>query len=143
MKLKFSLLCLFLAVVCSGPAAAAADNVSGAVGFIEQNPRILSPSGKTPSEDELTDEFIENAEGFKPKDGFVPNAETAINVAEAVLTPIYGEEVIKKEKPFKARLKNEIWIVSGSMPSGLTLGGVSHVKISKQNGAILLVTHGQ
>lgn len=32
----------------------------------------------------------------KPKDGFVPDAKTAVKVAEAVLIPVYGEKKISE-----------------------------------------------
>jgi hypothetical protein len=34
-----------------------------------------------------------------PKDGFVPNEQTAIQIAVAVWTPIYGKENIERQKP--------------------------------------------
>ena len=40
----------------------------------------------------------------KPKDGFVPDAKTAIKIAVAVWEPIYGEKEIAREKPYRARL---------------------------------------
>jgi len=45
----------------------------------------------------------------KPKAGFVPDEKTAIAIAVAVWTPIYGEKNIQKEKPFKAVLKDGVW----------------------------------
>ena len=77
-----------------------------------------------------------------PKDGFVPDEGTAIKIAEAVLLPIYGAEQISKEKPFVAKLKNGVWLVSGTLPRDW-LGGVAMVEISKADGKILRVTHGK
>src|SRR5262249_7899264 len=34
----------------------------------------------------------------RPKEGYVPDAATAIKIAEAVWIPIYGEETLKNEK---------------------------------------------
>ena len=78
----------------------------------------------------------------KPTDGYVPNEKTAILIAEAVLYPIYGEKKIKSERPFKASLKNGVWIVEGTFnkPKGW-LGGVALVEISKESGCILRVIH--
>ncbi len=51
---------------------------------------------------------------FKPKDGYVPDAKTAIRIAVAIWEPIYGEKQIAREKPFTARLDtNGVWIVEG------------------------------
>lgn len=78
----------------------------------------------------------------KPKDGYVPNAETAIKVALAVWEPIYGKEHIEKQKPHKAELKDGIWHVSGSLPEG-TRGGTAMAEIAKEDARVLRVVHGQ
>ena len=51
----------------------------------------------------------------KPKEGFVPNAETAVKVGEAVLMPVYGEKQILGERPFKAALHGDVWTVEGTL----------------------------
>jgi len=77
-----------------------------------------------------------------PTDGFVPDAETAKKIAEAVWIPIYGKKVIDGEKPFKTKLKDGVWTVEGTLPAG-DLGGVALVEIAKSDGRILRVTHDQ
>lgn len=84
---------------------------------------------------------IENS-SYPPKNGFVPDEATAIRIAEAILIPIYGEEEIKNERPFHAVLKNQVWIVEGSLPEGM-LGGVAVVELSKKDGQIMKVNHGK
>ncbi|MFI5088345.1 MAG: NTF2 fold immunity protein, partial [Terriglobales bacterium] len=79
---------------------------------------------------------------FKPKGGFVPDAETALGVAEAVLVPVYGEKEILANHPFKATLHGDMWTVEGNLdcggPPGTTCpGGTAVVKISKTSGQIL------
>ena len=79
----------------------------------------------------------------KTTDGFVPDAETAIKVAEAILTAIYGENVLNKT-PFTASLVQEgtVWLVKGSLPQeGYFGGGIPYIKISKATGEILGVVH--
>ena len=57
----------------------------------------------------------------KPRDGYVPDAETAIAVAIAVWNPIYGKKQIEEERPYTARLEDGVWTVKGSLPkSGRT-----------------------
>ena len=51
----------------------------------------------------------------RPNQGFVPNAETALKVGEAVLIPVYGEQQILAERPFKATLQGNVWVVEGSL----------------------------
>ncbi len=73
----------------------------------------------------------------------MPNEETAIKIAVAVWEPIYGAEHIANEKPYHARLTNGVWIVEGSLPKGAEIGGVAEAQITKENGKILNVIHGQ
>ena len=79
---------------------------------------------------------------FKPKDGFVPDAKTAIKIAVAVWEPIYGEQKIAAEKPYHAYLTNGVWTVTGSLPEGMA-GGVAIAEIAKDDGRILRVIHEQ
>lgn len=71
-----------------------------------------------------------------PVDGRVPNEETAIRIAEAVLLPIHGERTYEN-RPFVAELKNDsIWNVEGSIPRK-ALFGYYYVEIQKKDGKIL------
>jgi hypothetical protein len=79
---------------------------------------------------------------FRPQRGFVPDERTAIAIAEAVLVPIYGVEQIAHERPFRASLNGKVWEVCGHLPRG-SLGGVAVVQISKDDGRILRVYHGE
>ena len=54
----------------------------------------------------------------KQRDGFVPNAETAVKIGEAVLIPVYGEATIKYERPFKATRQGDVWRVTGTLNCG-------------------------
>jgi hypothetical protein len=82
-----------------------------------------------------------------PKEGFVPDQDTAVKIAEAVLTPIYGAEKLSQEKPFVAKLSGSIWLVSGTFhddtPGAIAKGGVAIIEISKTDGRILRVSHGK
>ncbi|HSP07311.1 MAG TPA: YbbC/YhhH family protein [Acidobacteriota bacterium] len=79
----------------------------------------------------------------QPKSGFVPNAETAVKIAEAVLVPVYGEKKILAERPFNAKLGGDVWTVIGSLHCGAPhcVGGTAEVKISKSSGQILQMVH--
>lgn len=78
--------------------------------------------------------------GYIPKNGFVPDAVTAIKIAMAVLIPIYGEQTIESEHPFTATLSKEVWTIAGSVPKG-QVGGVAEIRISKTSGRVLRVVH--
>jgi len=84
----------------------------------------------------------DEATNFTPKDGFVPNQETAIKIAVAVWEPIYGAKEIAGEKPYQARLTNGIWLVEGTLPKN-HIGGVAEARIAKNDGRILNVSHGK
>ena len=86
---------------------------------------------------------------YVPPKGVVPDAETAVHIAEAVLAPVYGHQVIESEKPFRATLKGETWTVEGSMhcerPGGGPhdcVGGVALVEVSRRDGRVTRITHG-
>jgi hypothetical protein len=80
---------------------------------------------------------------YKPPQGYVPDAETAINIAVAVWEPIYGRDKIAEEKPYKAKLRNGVWVIEGSLPAGHNVGGVALAEISKEDGRVLKVIHGK
>jgi hypothetical protein len=92
---------------------------------------------------------IAMGQGYKPKAGFVPDAGTAVKIAEAVLIPVYGQPKIESERPFSAELKDEIWTVSGTLrcPDGhggtttICKGGTATVKIAKDDGRIFFMIH--
>jgi NTF2 fold immunity protein len=80
---------------------------------------------------------------FKSRDeGYVPDATTAIKIAEAVWIPIFGKRRLSDEKPFTARLVNGVWYVAGTLPKG-TRGGTAFAEISKETGCIIKVGHGK
>jgi hypothetical protein len=82
----------------------------------------------------------EREHNFRPEAGYVPDAETAIKIAEAVWLPIYGIGVLQK-RPMHARLVDDVWVVEGTMAE-VVPGGVPIARISKQTGEILRVSHG-
>ena len=88
-------------------------------------------------------------QGNHPSEGYVPNSDTALKIAEAVLIPLYGKEQIESEKPFTATLENDVWTVAGTVwcsdgHGGRTtrcMGGAAVVKISKIDAHIISMIH--
>ena len=80
--------------------------------------------------------------GYVPPNGVVPDSITAVRVAVAILSPIYGAKQIRGEHPFHSTLKDGVWIVRGSLPRGW-IGGVAEIHIAKQDGRILAIYHGK
>jgi len=84
-----------------------------------------------------------------PEKGFVPDAQTAVQIAEAVLIPVYGKTKIESERPFAAKLENNVWTVSGTLhcsdgKGGTTTtcdGGTAVVKLAKSDARILSMMH--
>jgi|ERR1700679_2396517 hypothetical protein len=74
-----------------------------------------------------------------PKNGFVPNKETAIRLVEAILPPICGNGCAARNHPFEATLDNGVWTVYGNppRPAGQRGGGMVEVHIDQHTGAIL------
>ena len=68
--------------------------------------------------------------------------ETAIALAVAVWTSIYGKEKIEKEAPYQAIRVGDYWFVSGSLEKGW-LGGTAEAVINATDGRFLNVSHGK
>lgn len=80
---------------------------------------------------------------YVPPNGVIPDEATAVQVAEAILKPIYGEKEIKTEEPFTATLGKDVWTVKGHFSGDKdTLGGVAVIGLSKSKGTVLLISHG-
>ena len=77
-----------------------------------------------------------------PADGFVPDAETAVRIAEAVLVPVYGQAQIDRQGPLTATEHDGVWTVTGRLPPGRA-GGVALVRIARRDGTILRMIHGR
>lgn len=88
------------------------------------------------------EDSIRGAKSYKPAAGYIPDEATAVKVAEAVLIPIYGEQNIVSQRPFKASLRGRTWTIVGTLKPGL-VGGTAILKLSKDDGRILFVTHTQ
>ncbi len=82
------------------------------------------------------------AASFVPKGGFVPDEETAVAIAEAILVPIMGRRAMQEERPYRAILKGNEWTVFGYLGPEYA-GGVAIVKMDKKSGTILHFSHGQ
>ncbi len=84
---------------------------------------------------------------YVPRAGYVPDAATAIRIAEAVWTPIYGERELRSQRPFRAELRGNVWRVHGTLPQPSpgfeAVGGTAAAEIDRRTGKILLVSHGE
>ena len=81
-----------------------------------------------------------------PTAGYVPDAATAVKIAEAVLIPVYGEQRIASERPFKAKLDGDVWTIDGTLycadgKTGICSGGTARVRLSRNDARILFMIH--
>jgi hypothetical protein len=80
--------------------------------------------------------------GYKPRSGFVPDAATAVEIARAVLIPIYGKKMIESEEPLVASRQRDVWTVHGTLRCAPNcLGGTAEIKLSATDARVLHVTH--
>ena len=87
--------------------------------------------------------WTKQGRGYIPPNGFVPDSKTALKVADAILTAVYGEQEIAKEQPLKVALVDkELWMVWGTLDKRY-LGGTAVVKVSKKTGTVVFLSHGQ
>ena len=84
---------------------------------------------------------LKTAKSVLPKDGFVPDEATASVIGEAVAIAHYGRDEIVKEEPFHARLYGDVWLVHGTLHPQGAYGGTAVIKVGKNDGRILFLTH--
>src|SRR5947209_1132683 len=77
-----------------------------------------------------------------PAQGIIPDEVTAVKVAEAVFTPIFGAEEVAKYSPYHARLTEGLWTVYGTLKPG-SRAGTPQMTIQKNDGKIIEVWHSQ
>lgn len=79
-------------------------------------------------------------EGINLKDKkLVPDKETAFNIAVAVLSNIYGDDVLRAESPFNVYLRDSVWVIYGTQK--YQKGGFAYIEINSIDGKVLKVAH--
>jgi len=91
----------------------------------------------------MTTEETIDALTHKPVNGFVPDATTALKIAEVILVSIYGQDSFDGQKPHEVKLnEKDVWEITGTLPPW-TMGGVAYMQIQKSDSKILKVIHGE
>jgi hypothetical protein len=68
----------------------------------------------------------------------VPDAKTAVRIAEAICEAKYGNKIVTNYQPYSARLEGDNWTVIGTPADGSTrAGGMPEVIISKIDGRVV------
>ena len=84
-----------------------------------------------------------SSHSYTPTQGFVPDEATAVRIAEAVSFPVYGEESIKREEPFRVTLEDDIWTIEGKPLPRDVVGGIVFLQIAKTDARVMRMTHGR
>ena len=82
----------------------------------------------------------------------VPDAGSALKIAEPRLIKAYGKQQIDYERPLTAKLNDGIWTVYGTLccpdrngqrtcEAGRCVGGVAVLKLRQRDGKILSIIH--
>ena len=70
----------------------------------------ISALGQTPTSRPIPPKVVSEKDRYPlPKEGLVPDKETAIKIAEAVLFRLYGEDSIKLQRPYVVKEDDYIW----------------------------------
>jgi hypothetical protein len=72
----------------------------------------------------------------------IKDSKSAINIAESIVFGIYGKENIVAQKPYKAYLVDNHWVISGTLPKGMR-GGVFMIILDSRDCKVLRITHGK
>ena len=78
---------------------------------------------------------------FECNGGVVADKETAIRIAEAILSPVYGKKAIRGQRPYQVTLKDGKWTVDGTVLPGF-VGGSFHIVILQRDGGVLEIGYG-
>ena len=80
---------------------------------------------------------------YNRQEGIVSDAETAVRICEAVLFPIYGQNIILSQIPYEVtKINDRYWHISGTLKKNNRIeGGVFHLVLDKKDGKICAIWH--
>ncbi|EGT3575986.1 hypothetical protein F6R83_23920 [Citrobacter amalonaticus] len=73
----------------------------------------------------------------------ITNSEMAMKLAEIYIERIYGFKTAIEQKPYKAWDRGNEWIIEGVSIQDKKHGGIFSIVISKKNGRVISVSHGE
>ena len=139
------MLCILTSGCCNSDKALNSDRHPSSVDSLKFENWLITD--ETFVVEDTTLSFFPDDFTVNPKNGMVPDKETAARIAEAIWIPVYGEKTIYEERPYQAHLVNDsVWIVWGTFeqPKNTDLkcfGGAAFIAISKRDGRILQLLH--
>ncbi len=87
-----------------------------------------------------TSQSEEDTEWYMPEEGVLPDSATAARAAQVILERVYGADVIARQLPLAAVLRDGVWRVSGTIPQTFT-GGTAVILMNRQDGRVLGMIH--
>jgi len=72
----------------------------------------------------------------------IKDKQAAVAVAEAILFKVYGEENIRRQKPYGVYKTDHYWVITGTLPEG-TSGGVFEIALDANDARVIGLTHGK
>jgi len=76
---------------------------------------------------------------FTPAEGFIPDAETAREIAEILFRRFAPQSTLGVMKPFLVNQEGDVWKIRGKLPVG-AIGGVPEIHMQKSDGKITHMT---
>jgi hypothetical protein len=88
----------------------------------------------------LSDKTLHNV--IDHKEVIIKDRKSAISIAESIVFGIYGKENIVAQKPYKAYLVDNHWVISGTLPKGMR-GGTFMIIMDARDCKVIRITHGK
>lgn len=105
---------------------------------------VAAVLGQSPSVPKLpnvpTGKMTEHGLDYKvplPKEGLVPDEQTAVKIAEVVLFRLWDEKTVVSQRPYTVTKDENIWWVCGTLHT--ELGSAFRIAISQQTAAVLFI----
>lgn len=87
----------------------------------------------------LTIAVVALAETSKRHRDYVPDEQTAVRIAEAVLVGQFGKERVRSQLPLRAQLQVDEWFVGAIGGDKMHMGGKFAVWINKYSGCLKVI----
>jgi hypothetical protein len=88
----------------------------------------------------LTDSTLHNV--INRKDFLLKDKKKAVDFAEPILFDVYGAKEIKKQRPYEVHGIDNYWILSGTLPGGMS-GGTFLMIMDARDCRVVRLTHGK
>ena len=113
----------------------------------EKSDKTITVERQTHENEAYAQDFVKKAKGSNGLllpgiRSLIKNKETAVAVAEAVLFKIYGEENIRRQRPYSVYKTDHYWVITGTLPEE-TSGGVFEIALDAKDARVIGLSHGK